>query len=261
VTAHTGAIGWAVDRSSPSSFVANHLGHFAQSHHLFCRGVFLGGVTQRFPALNFGFLEGGSGWACNLFSDLVGHWEKRNRPAMLRQLKPTNLDRDELRRLFETYAASEPRYSGKVDEILARNLDLLDPGRSQEELAARDETWDEFGAVQITNKADIRRLFLENFYFGCEADDPITAWSFDRRLDIPVKSFFGSDISHFDVVDMTEVLEEAYELVEHELITEQDFRRFTFTNAVLLHGRMNPDFFKGTVVEAAAQAELAANPR
>jgi hypothetical protein len=55
---------------------------------------------------------------------------------------------------------------------------------------------------------------------------------------------------------MTEVLEEAYELVEHGYINEQNFREFTFTNAVTLHGRMNPDFFDGTAVESAARQEL-----
>jgi len=32
---------------------------------------------------------------------------------------------------------------------------------------------------------------------------------------------------------MTEVLEEAWELVEHELIDEEAFRELTFTNPVL----------------------------
>ena len=58
-------------------------------------------------------------------------------------------------------------------------------------------------------------------------------------------------MSHFDVTDMSAVLEEAWELVEHGMITEADFREFTFENAVRLHTAMNPDFFKGTVVEGA----------
>jgi hypothetical protein len=49
---------------------------------------------------------------------------------------------------------------------------------------------------------------------------------------------------------MTEVLEEAYELIERDLINEADFRDFTFAHPGLLHAGMNPDFFKGTVVEA-----------
>jgi uncharacterized protein (DUF1501 family) len=67
---------------------------------------------------------------------------------------------------------------------------------------------------------------------------------------------FGSDISHFDVIDMTEVLEEAYEMVEYGWINDQEFRAFTFENVVGLHAGMNPDFFKGTAVEDAANEEL-----
>ena len=62
---------------------------------------------------------------------------------------------------------------------------------------------------------------------------------------------FSSDVGHFDVIDMSEVLEEAYELVEDGLITEADFREFVFTNAARLHASLNRDFFKGTVVEDA----------
>ena len=46
-------------------------------------------------------------------------------------------------------------------------------------------------------------------------------------------------------------------MFEHELIDETAFRELTFTNPVALHGQMNPDFFNGTVVEQAAQRELA----
>jgi hypothetical protein len=66
----------------------------------------------------------------------------------------------------------------------------------------------------------------------------------------------GSDISHWDVVDMTEPVEEAYEMVEHGRITEDNFRDFTFTNPVTLHAGMSPDFFKGTVVEKQAAAVM-----
>jgi hypothetical protein len=81
--------------------------------------------------------------------------------------------------------------------------------------------------------------------------------AFDERFGTPLKALFGSDISHFDVIDMTEVLEEAYEMVEHGWIDESQFRAFTFENVVSLHAGMNPDFFKGTVVEKAAAEELA----
>ena len=41
------------------------------------QGIFLGGVTRRFPELRFAFLEGGVGWGCQLFGDLIEHWERR----------------------------------------------------------------------------------------------------------------------------------------------------------------------------------------
>jgi hypothetical protein len=236
--------------------VANHLGHFAQSHHTFARSLFLGGVTERFPTLNFGFLEGGVGWACNLFGDLIGHWEKRNRKFMDENLRPTNLDIAEFRRLYEQYTAGNPRFAGKLDDIVTQNLDSLESDISPQALTERDQDSDDFQHVQIHGEADIRRLFANNFYFGCEADDPMTAVAFDERLGFGLKPILGSDIAHFDVVDATEVIEEAYELVEDGLISEANFREFTFSNVVQLYRRMNPSFFAGTVVEADAEAEF-----
>ena len=55
----------------------------------------------------------------------------------------------------------------------------------------------------------------------------------------------------FITTDMTDVLDEAWELVEHGMITEADFREFTFENAARLHTALNPEFFKGTAVEGA----------
>jgi hypothetical protein len=49
----------------------------------------------------------------------------------------------------------------------------------------------------------------------------------------------------------------AYELVEDELITVDDFRDFTFANAVRLWGTVHPAFFKSTVVEKQAADVLA----
>jgi hypothetical protein len=67
----------------------------------------------------------------------------------------------------------------------------------------------------------------------------------------------GSDIGHFDVVEMTDVLAEAYELVERRQLDNTAFRDFVFGNPVRFWGGSNPDFFKGTVVEPQATAVLA----
>ena len=66
-----------------------------------------------------------------------------------------------------------------------------------------------------------------------------------------LKAMFSSDIGHWDVPDMTRVLEEAYELVEKELLNEEEFSEFTFVHPTMLHAGMNADFFKGTIVEDA----------
>jgi len=120
---------------------------------------------------------------------------------------------------------------------------------------------DDYSACKITRKEDWRDLFVTPFYFGCEADDRMNAWAFDRRVNpfgARLNAIFSSDIGHFDVPDMMEVLPEAWELVEDGLVTMDDFRDFTFTNAVRLWGRVNPRFFEGTAVAKAAAAVLGA---
>lgn len=156
------------------------------------------------------------------------------------------------------YARGNKCFDGRIDEIFSSNLDTMEPDVSQQELVERDlgPSLDEFSKVSIESKSDIRRLFGQNFYFGCEADDPMTAIAFDGCLKLRLKSLLGSDISHFDVADPVEVLGEAWEMVEDGLLTPQDFREFTFTNAVELYAGMDADFFDGTVVEQAAREEL-----
>ena len=89
-------------RNSPSNFCYNHIGHFASAGHAVAKALFFGGVTRRFPDLNFAFLEGGVGWACMLYADLIGHWEKRNRQA-IEGTNPSRLDRAALLRYAEKY--------------------------------------------------------------------------------------------------------------------------------------------------------------
>lgn len=249
VTAHSGSMGWG-SRVSVNNFSYNHIGHFAAASHAFAKALLMGGVLQRFPGLKFGLLEGGVGWACNLLTDLVGHWEKRHGKAMEAHVRPTNLDRAMLVDLFRRYGGSA--YEAKIDELLGC-LSLVNPFNTSEELTEREyrENIDDFAASGINSAEELRQLFAENLFFGCEADDVTTAWAFDRHGNHRLHPIFSSDVGHFDVVDMSEVLEEAYELVEHELITQEHFREFVFTNAATLHTSLNPDFFKGTVVEEA----------
>ena len=93
-------------RNSPSNFCYNHIGHFASGGHAVAKALFFGGVTRRFPDLNFAFLEGGVGWASMLYADLIGHWEKRNRQA-IESTNPSKLDRAALLEYAASTAASQ----------------------------------------------------------------------------------------------------------------------------------------------------------
>jgi len=239
-------------RNSPSNFCYNHIGHFASASEAMAKAIFFGGVTRRFPEVNFGFLEGGVGWACSLYADLIGHWEKRKLDA-LESTNPARLDRAALLAYAEKYAKPS------VLAAVRRGEGLDDNGDGTGGVADLDD----YSRCRITTKKDFHDLYVKRFYFGCEADDPINAWAFNRRAnpgDARLNAFFSSDIGHFDVPDMTEVVPEAYELVEHGLLNDDDFRDFVFANAVRFWGELNPDFFKGTVVEKQA-AEVLAQPR
>jgi hypothetical protein len=144
-----------------------------------------------------------------------------------------------------------------VADALRRGEGLEDPGAG---LTGGIEDLDDYFRCGIERAEDIRERFVPRFYFGCEADDPVNAWAFDRRtnpLGARLNALFSSDIGHFDVPDMAEVVPEAYELVEHGLIDGDDFGDFMFANAVRFWGEVNPDFFKGTAVEKPAAAVLA----
>ena len=123
---------------------------------------------------------------------------------------------------------------------------------------------DEFARCPITRKQDIRDHFVPSFFFGCEAEDPSVGWALDGKslpMNARLQVLFGSDIGHWDVTDMRSVLADAHEMVDAGRVSPDDFRDFTFANAVRLHGRHQPEFFRGTSVEHEASAVLAAATR
>ena len=247
---HTSTMGWA-DRTSISNFTYNHIGHFAAGSHAFCKGLVLGGVTKRFPDLKFAFLECGVGWAASLYNDLIEHWEKRNVPTMRKTLDPATIDRAELATLVERFG--HPRIKAHLDNIKRSD------GYFYASVPERPEDIDDFAAAAITKKRDVYRRFVPNFYFGCEADDRIVAFAFNAKLHqfgARLKAMLGSDIGHFDVTDARTVIAQAHELVVEEVVTPDDFRAFVFGNVAELHAGMNPDIFKGTVVEDAVARHL-----
>jgi predicted TIM-barrel fold metal-dependent hydrolase len=247
---HSFGVGWG-SRTSISNFMYNHIGHFAASAEALCKSLFFGGVTRRFPQLRFAFLEGGVGWACTVYADLVGHWEKHN-VKFLDHFNPTNLDEKLMYELFAKYGG--PAFAEKL-----ANKDERSPllwGAREE----REEDLDEWARCQIERKEDVRDLFVPPFYFGCEGDDRVTAWAFDAKKQ-PMRArlnvIYGSDLGHWDLPDMRDAAAEAYELVEKDVISEENFRDFVFVNPVKFVTALNPDFFKGTVVEHAVNKLLA----
>ena len=252
-TAHSFMQGHGARRSI-TNYMYNQIGHFADAGETFAKALFFGGVTRRFPDLNFGVLEGGVGWAASLFCTLVEVWGKRGFPA-IENLDPARLDLEQLEGLFSRYGGK--RFSGSTGNVAGLGYSALsaDAVPREADLALMDD----FAACGIEKAEDIVDLFAEPIYFGCEADDKLTGIACSGKalpFGAKLKPVFGSDIGHWDVPNMNEVLGEAYELVEDELLDEEGFRDFTFANAVRLHGGMNPKFFEGTVVEAEAKAIL-----
>ncbi|MBM3510092.1 MAG: hypothetical protein FJX61_08155 [Alphaproteobacteria bacterium] len=234
----------------------NHIGHFAAAAEVFCKALFFGGVTRRFPTLKFAFLECGVGWACSLYHDLIGHWEKRNLRAVREHLDPARVDRALFVDLVKRYG--DARALARIDEIEAR--DSLFIARYPE----RAEDLDEWAACRIDSVDDIRDLFVPNFYFGCEAGDRTARWAFDHRLNpggARLKAIFSSDVGHWDVTDCRAVLAEADELVANGFLSRDDFRSFVFEYPLELHAGMNPAFFAGTAIEDAVAQALARRER
>jgi predicted TIM-barrel fold metal-dependent hydrolase len=236
VGVHASDQAWG-SRRSISNYTYNHIGCFSAAGESMCKSLFLGGVTARFPSLHFAFLEGGVGWARTLLADLVGHWEKRNGDAV-RALDPARLDVEAIAQLFAAHGG--PGDPATVRAFFGRP----DPRPAQ---------LDDFAAAAIASEADFVPRFVDPFFFGCEADDPINAWAF-RPPGPRLRAVLGSDIGHWDVPRLDGVLREAYELVEKGLLDEADFREFVFTNPVRLYG---PRFFDGTSCEGAVRTEVA----
>jgi len=231
-TFHSSASGQGL-RNSPSNFVYNHVGHFAAAGHAVSKAIFLGGVTRRFPELPFAFLEGGVGWAAAMFGDLIEHWERRGAPA-LERMKPEKLDRKLLMDLVEKHG-----YDDIAEALKARDGW---PSPDTQDLNGNRTELDDFAACKITRKEDWVDLYAKPFYFGCEADDRMNAAAFWKGLPFGARlnAIFSSDIGHFDVIDFRDPVPQAHELVEKGLITDDDFRAFTFENAVQRSGAIRP---------------------
>jgi hypothetical protein len=243
VTAHGGSRGTTLFQSV-SNFTYNHIEHFAAAGHALARSLVLGGVTRRFPDLNFACLEGGAAWGVVLLHSLIEHWEVRGLPGLAR-VDPHNIDAGAVIAQLEKVRDPVWKETALLSLLTEGDGDRLAPAQV-----------DDFAACGAHSSNDIKELFAPRFWFGCEADDPGAAWALKppHRL----SAMFGSDIGHFDVPEMLSVLPAAWSLVENKQMTEEEFSDYCFGNVVRLHGTMNPAFFDGTTVEAAARRALSA---
>ena len=245
VTSHAGSMGLGF-RQSTSRYMYNHIGHFGAAHEALAKSLFFGGVTRRFPKLNFAFLEGGVSWAVGLYADLIDRYHKRGGPN-IKGLDPEAVDWGEFDRLLDLHGG--PALADPEARAVLRAYSV---GRPAE--------LDDFSEAGLRSAEDIPERFVDRFFFGCEADDPTNVWAFAKHANpfgARLQALFGSDLGHWDVPDMCDVLPEAYEMRERELVDDVDFRDFVCDNALRLHAGMNPDFFSGTRVAAYAKDFLA----
>ncbi len=247
--AHSGAMGIGFRRSI-TNYMFNHTGHFAAAGEALAKALFMGGVTRRFPRLRIALLEGGVHWAVGLFADVLARWGKRN-IEVVGQYDPRRIDQALFARLVE-------RHGAKMLAAIGQDRGFAMPLAPQ-----AGEAIDDFAAMGARCPEDLRDAFVPSFYFGCEADDPMTPTAFRRDL-IPfgeqINAVFSSDVGHWDVPDMTDVLHEAHENVDNGWLDPAQFRDFTFANVARLYTDANPRFFEGTRVESAV-AELLAGER
>ncbi|MGE0385181.1 MAG: amidohydrolase family protein [Gammaproteobacteria bacterium] len=239
VSTHSPTMGIGT-RASISSYMYNHIGHFAAAGEALCKSLFFGGVTRRFPRLRVALLEGGVAWGATVYGDIVSRWSKRNRDSV-RRYAPERIDLDRFTRLFLEHADAAMRSD------LGNEVSFALEQRPQNE----NDFVDEWAASGVNSVQDIHDRFVPNFFFGCEADDRMVAASIDPRL-FPLsprfRAFFSSDIGHWDVPDMRGVLPEAWELVQDGLLDEEGFADFTFRNAARFYLESNPHFFDGTAL-------------
>jgi hypothetical protein len=248
-TFHAGGQGWG-SRMSTTNNSYNQVGNFAAADEATCRSLVFGGVPMRFPNLVFAFQEGGVAWVSSLLAGILTHWDKR-RIDRIQHYNPAHLDQEQLATLFKTYARGP--VADRIDQLGDGLSGLSDP---EEDLSHIDM----FAESLIGSDEDIIDIFSKRFFYGCEADDPLNSLAFNTSISPAGARFpavFASDIGHWDVRDMREVLPEAYELIEHGHVNDEEFRDFVFGNPVKLWATMNPDFFAGTAVEGAVARELA----
>jgi hypothetical protein len=253
VLTHYGSQGW-VGRSSISSYMHNHIGHFADGSEAFAKALFFGGVTRRFPKLRVGLLEGGADWGARVYIHLVDRFEKRGKAGLV-NYDPAATDRAELSALFARYGSDLSRGRSIDGEDLIR--DTLGARYTKGARQPQGDELDDFAAAGIESVHDIKKRWVDSFFFGSESDDRTVAHAFNTKanpLGIKINAIYSSDVGHWDVPDLRQVLAESHALVEQGAISEDDFKAWVFDNPYKFYTEANASFFEGTAVGATLQA-------
>ena len=112
----------------------------------------------------------------DFYAGLRSHCGKHNAEDYIGNYDPRNIDKEMLADLFQKYGGTMAKVRpDPKDRAFARS-----PGGwhwDDDDMIAH-----ELDALGARSGEDLRPLFENNFYFGCEADDPLVALGFDRRM-------------------------------------------------------------------------------
>ena len=236
---HSPSMGFS-DRASSSNYMFNHCGHFAASGRSAGEVAVLRGRHQPLPPIARRIARRGVAVGVRLYGDLVARWKKRggaqHGPAQPRQHRPGPLCR--------------------VDRDYGSDLARFAPTNRRRRWAPAATRTRRLRPQWSAHRRRNSRPVLQQLLLGLRGRRSARRdrlRSAGQPLGARVPAIMGSDIGHWDVPDFSEPLEEAWELVEHGLLDEEQFRDFVFTNQVKLYG-VDPDFFRGTVIESAVAA-------
>ena len=209
LAAHSPGIGFS-DRASVSNYMYNHAGHFAAAGEALAKSLFLAESPVGFPACVSPCWREPSRLGCACTSTCwLGAQTRRD---AIGRLNPANIDRQRLAALL---AESDPRFARySPDEY----VDVYGMPLTCMTILPR---WG------LPQRKTSQRAYCTNFYWGCEADDPLVGLAFDRRVmgsAAQVHPMMGSDIGHWDVPEFESPLAEAYELVEPGVLDASAFR-------------------------------------
>ena len=251
-TFHTGGRGLGL-RNTASNFTFNHIGHFAAAGHAVAKAIFLGGVTRRFPDLRFGFLEGGV---------------RLGLPTVRRPDRALGAARQGRARIHGPEKARPPVAGAAGREIRVQgHRRRTAPPRRLAKPGGRRARRRGPGARRLRRLPDhpqggLDRPLCEAVLLRLRAGRPDERRRVQqaqpvrrpdqRDLQLRCRPFRHPRHAHGPAGSLG--------IGRGRADHPDDFRDFTFANAVRLFGTQNPDFFEGTPVADAAAEVLGKTP-